>query len=562
MASRDAATSVGLGNDVWRWGTGRYGWAYYLRSYEGGTVYLRGDSTSSGTRPKTKAWGGGTGPWTRQDYGAGAWTTESYLHQHPRETSSKFNWRRDVSYYANFARPVIDVPLDYIYSREAIQSTPDSAVWEKKYQEDFDAFMRDATGRRETMHEFMYSQAAKLAAILGHVYVLVDKPAETRMSKAKYVEAPGDRPYVRTVYPWNVLDWELDPMNRLLWVVIREPLKGQRKPEENFIFNPGGARGDTAYTYLILSPNEWARYNEGGKKIAGGSHGLGRVPLSIIYTAKSMIYQQCGVSVLSDIAPVNQWIYNLCSMVQECHAKQSFAILALPRQRGATQSLVELGSENAYYYDTQRGEQAPTFIAPPTTHLQDMASWIDRLIREVWRMAVMRQIGGTLNDSTQEQSGMSKVVDFQDSDRMFKKRALHYESGETDILDIWSRWTMDPADYKAMQKDGTLPSVEYGKDYELRPLKRQLEEAIMLVSEELELPDRFKQVVQERVIDASGFVRGDDALRREVIGSVQEQIKENSEARGVATALKMMEGEEEPEPKPAPRLTVPVGEVA
>jgi hypothetical protein len=201
--------------------------------------------------------------------GSGGYADGSYLIQHVREGSDKFERRKSLAKYLNYPRKVIDAYLGTLFGHPA-QRSGEAAAWQ--------ALQGNADGLGGQIDDLM-RRAELLAMLLGTVYLVVDRPAGASATRADDLKR---LPYVVLRKPSDVVSLTLDSLGAVASVVFSET------GAETVYGKRLGAAADTQVRYRGWDSTRWwvSRDIAGTDLLQGpdgapltGEHGLGRPPV-------------------------------------------------------------------------------------------------------------------------------------------------------------------------------------------------------------------------------------------------------------------------------------------
>ncbi len=446
-------TTYAMYEEFCRW------WNFYLDSYEGGEDYLKAN----------------------------------YLFRHVKEDEGDFRDRIQRSYYFNFCRTVVDTYIAHIFRKaNSIYRQGDEAG-------DYERFLSDVDARGNSMNGFMQEQVAPAAQIFGHVFVVVDKPKFKGELKSKAEEREkGIRPYLVAVDPWDVTDFRLDSRGNLLWLRIREVKEESPDP----FYKTSSGEGNE-YVYRTWTREAWFLHDEEGNLIETDEHGLGRVPVVMVFNVESRKYPGFGVSALSDIAPVNRSIYNWCSLNDEFLYRQCFNILAMPEMPGVKRRKIGPGNALTYPIDAAR---PPHYIYPPVEPGEYLLKNIDAAIRQIYRVAVLG--AGWGQETPQRASGISKAYDLYQTNQNLVKKAKNLEQAEVEIGQIWGLWE---------GMTGFKPTVEYPTDFKISDVAEDLKNDFAVLK--MNISESFNRALKKRA--AARYIKLDPKELDEVVREIE-----------------------------------------
>lgn len=423
-------------------------WRFFIRSYFGGKEYKDGN----------------------------------YLLQHPFESATNYNRRREISYYYNYCAPIIDIFVSHLFRQKARRDygslTKDPL---------FAAFLKDADLEGSSFRQFM-REAARLASIYGRVDIIVDRPKLYTTTVAE-AESFDIRPYLTLVTPENLLDWSQ-----------KRDASGKPVLEEIKI-------SEGKDTFRVWNREGWKLWGvdpeaNDVKLINSGEHGLGTVPLVTLYNKRSGRHM-VGISDIQDIADINKNIYYLCSDAKEIIENTAFPMLALPYEKGVRDEERQIGPRNILQFDPSEPNSKPYWLEAPHSSLTEIREWVKQDINEIHRIAKMGGVKAT-EDFAQARSGVAIELEYQQLHAVLSEKADNLEEAETRILELWARW-------QGKSFDGV---IDYPDDFSVRDLDRDLERAIKAVGVEISSPT-FKSELEKKVV-ASTLPKLSDEVRAKI----------------------------------------------
>ena len=143
-------------------------------------------------------------------YGSGGFNDGSYLFRYDRETNENFNTRRNLAYYFNYTKPIVEGAVDPVFREYPTRVA-------EHEDERWDQFLIDVDGKGTPIDEFM-AGAALEAKLDGSVFIVIDNAAE---STANTIEESIERrefPYLYMLYGSDVTNYVLDRYGRLVLI--------------------------------------------------------------------------------------------------------------------------------------------------------------------------------------------------------------------------------------------------------------------------------------------------------------------------------------------------------
>lgn len=345
----------------------------------------------------------------------------SYLVKHPCEHVDSYNARRKVAYYLNYMAPVVDSHVSPLFRREATRSWNDSAadLWT--------AFMADADGAGASLAQVMRG-AAMPAKRDGASFLVVTAP---EVKPANRKEQLAIKPYTYLVEALDVVDLKRDRFGRVVSFSHLESRDGQDEP-----------------VVRTLTPSGWSVANDKGEPLESGEFDTAypTAPVVEICTGAKVRGAKLPRSGFVAIARTCHRLFNLCSELDEIFRSQSFSILLYPAK---DVSELTIGTGNALGFDGENTKHPPAFIAPPDGPASVLMEQFDRLVREIYRMALLTHQTGSTNPNQQQQlaSGVALRIDRESLDTALGDFASTMEKAEMQVAALWSWWTGEKLEY-------------------------------------------------------------------------------------------------------------------
>lgn len=352
-----------------------------------------------------------------------------FIHKHIREDTSRWEQRVARGYYYNYVKAVVDLFSAFLYH----------APIDRDPKEDTDLFSEvyknaDLAG---TLWNVFLQQACTFAQVEGHVGLLVDAPQSPPggFQSEEERKAANARPYLVMFHAHQIMDWEIDRFGNFEWVKLRVFRPMDRD------WQTSAAR--TSDFYQIWTSETWEEWevkkssegDESAEQIAGGTHGLGEVPLVIVRVDKHPTHSWFGQSSVKDIADINIAILNWSSLGDEEIFERCLNILAM--ERGEGDAPTELSHANVLEYEP--GTNTPAYLSPGETPLELIAKWIGEGRDEIRRLAKLN-ISTGLGDVRQASSGIAKAFSFLETNQSLASKALGLEQTETKLHRLISKW--------------------------------------------------------------------------------------------------------------------------
>ena len=246
-----------------------YRWKYYYDSYYGGQDYQKGQ----------------------------------YLRKYLAEEDDGYN---------EYGKRIMATPLDN-HCRSVVD-TYTSFIWRNSPQREFGSlsdnpalslFLKDADLEGRSFDAVM-REATTLANIYGHVLLILDKPASEAKTLAEEL-AEGIRPYLVTITPDNIVDWEMTRQRNGRYEVTMLKIK-EYEDDEKCLYRVWERDRVTVY--------EVDEDNAEHQIIEQYENQMGHIPASFLYGQRSH-ERGIGISQIADIADVQKAIYNELSELEQ-----------------------------------------------------------------------------------------------------------------------------------------------------------------------------------------------------------------------------------------------------
>lgn len=444
-------------------------------------------------------------------------TLTGNLFMHPKERVADYSKRLQMSYYYNFCAPIIDIYSNHLFKVPVIEEFED-------LQTTVDSVGEDIDKSGSSISEFR-KEIADIAQIFGHVFVLVDSPSIPESEVLTKQDQIDNRafPYLTIIYPQNLINWALDENGKPYWVLIRECFEGNKDPA-TFDKN----RKDLV-VYKLWTRFGWEMYDNEYNLMAGSAHPVGEVPIVCVFDKKSRkVKSFLGVSSLADIAFIARDIYNSCSELRQILRDQTFAFLAINGSSDEYSEL-EIGTGKGLLYP--EGRNKPEYVSPPSDNAQVYFDHIDRQVTKIFELAKLEGggTGGRVKAQPQvdQQSGVSKAWDFNQTNSALNEKAGNLEDGEYKIWRFVSLW----------QGQEFTGKIKYPNEFSVTSLKDDLDE---LEQEMRCMMGKTFNVEVRKTIIKKKFPNKDKNDIEEMVKEVEEEQDVNDEAKQLTNRYSSM----------------------
>ena len=360
----------------------------------------------------------------------------TYLIPHTSERNEKYTRRKNMAYYVNYVKPVIDAHVNPIFNTEPARQGMSST---------FQRFIEDVDGNNTSITRFM-KKVAIMAKLHGVQFVVVDmaKIDDDQIVTEADIENNRIYPYLYSVSPAQVNNWATDKFGKLISISY---------VVNNSIIDEQGNAKDVEETWT-WTETTCKKSVDGSEEIFANEIGI--IPVVPIYGVINATDDLIPQSDLYGIARTSLAMFNACSELRELHRNQAFSILTYPigdeddYENG--DEPIRIGTADLLMY---RGSSSvsPEFITPPSDSSDVLMDEIQLMIREIYRQANMQF-------ATQEQvsnvSGLAKAYDNQQLYQTISELADGLQRAERKIASIFSLYMDEPMDNY---------SVSYNKEY-------------------------------------------------------------------------------------------------
>ena len=302
--------------------------------------------------------------------GSGGFETGNYLIPHTAESAEKYARRKQMSYYINFIKPIIDSHVNPIFKSEPVRDG---------MSEIFELFTKNVDGNNTTLTRFM-KKAAIRAKLHGVEFIVIDSPKindDTVLTKKRVME---DRiyPYLYLVSPSQVTDWSTDKFGRL--ISISYSIDNKTVDEEG----------------KVKTVSEtWTWTDSICKKSIGDDeeifpNPIGKIPVVPLYGVINATDDLIPQSDLYGVARSSLALYNCLSELRCKNNAQAFSVLIYPigdedDYDNPEQDPIKIGVSDTLLY--RNGQQAPKFISPSSDPNDMLMQEANLIIKEIFRQA-------------------------------------------------------------------------------------------------------------------------------------------------------------------------------
>ena len=388
--------------------------------------------------------------------GDGGFLDGSRLEQHSREAVEKYEKRKKLAYYLNYLKPCVDAHVSPIFKSLAVRDYKGTGAkaWEM--------FLNDVDFTGTHIKDLM-KRAALISKLNGVAFIVMDREQEVQGETVLALEADrSNLPYSFVVSPKSVTEIVLDKFGRIVKFVYEEA-----DPDNEF-----------KNAIRTLTPNGWSLRNSKGE--FSGEWNLGVTPVIPLFSKEHDNFNPFPMSDFISIAKTNLAIYNYSSWLSDILINQTFSVLIYP---STNQDDLVIGTANALGYPADASHE-PSFIAPPADPANILASNIDRLQQECYRMANVVNVTGVRVQA----SGTAKAWDYQQTNQTLADFADMVEQAEKRIAALFCRWVGVELEY----------TCNYPSDYSIADVETELANAE--IAKNLAFGDEFNVEVFKKVL--------------------------------------------------------------
>ena len=404
---------------------------------------------------------------------SGGFEDGTYLIPHTAETEQKYIRRKNMSYYINYVKPVVDSHVNPIFKSKPIR---------QNLSPTYEQFIKDVDGNGTTLTRFM-KKAAIRAKLHGVEFIVVDMEQleEGQIVTEKDIIDNRLYPYLYLISPSQVNNWALDKFGRMIYfsyTII-----------SNFVDDNGNIKsvGET-YTWT----NDYCIRQIQGEEKRKIPNPLGIIPIVPLYGAINDSDTLIPQSDVYAIARTNYALYNACSEAREVSRHQAFSLLIYPIAEdddyNSGDEPLQYGTADMILYKAN-GSAHPQFITPPTDSSDILLNEINFMIKEIYRMANLQLVTGVNQYNV---SGLAKEWDNQQLFQTISELAQGLQEAEYKIAKVFSRYMGEIMDNI---------SVAYNNQYGIVDSTAVLTNATQALA--LNICGSYNKAMKEQVIRAT-----------------------------------------------------------
>ena len=401
--------------------------------------------------------------------GGGGFKTGDYLVKRPREKTDSFQVRKELCYYLNYVRSVVDSHVNPIFRKEAARD------WGGRRDESgqalFSRFYDDIDTVKTKLPKFI-KRAARIAKLHGAAFIVVDNVKDQPGTMADVLSKRAF-PYAYIVKPEQVSDYQVNKAGVLTSITYTVAGDGS------------GSAGAQKETWTWTESTWSCSGGSGGDR--KGDNAIRRVPVVPILGAEADPGELKPLSEFYSIARANKRIFNLCSEIDELITKQAFSLFTYPLGSNSDPNTVKdmlVGTENAVMYDGSVSNP-PGYSTPDGMPLEQLRAERADLIKEIYRMAQQSHVTGVESKT----SGVAKAWDFEGANQTLSGFAANCEAAERAIAGLFEAWTSTTVGY----------IVKYSDDFGIVDVAAALEGVGKAL--DLAIGGKFDTAVKKKAVD-------------------------------------------------------------
>src|SRR6476660_3953652 len=385
----------------------------------------------------------------------------------PTRPTAKLRERRRIARYENVASTIVDQKVAALFRQPPVRKVKGGGehAW-LDWCENVDG---DGLALTDYLHD-----DETIAMVFGHVPIVLDKP-QMETTPRTQADVLLNQPYLRTYTQIDMPDWITTDTGCLTQVKLIEYVGRTDLRTSGNSVQTQRVRylTDTDWTVIDESSTPSGRLRQKG--VSSGQHGMGKLPVVMLYANKRALIRVIGKSVLFDPQLFIDH-YNLTSELRELFRKQAFSILNVPLGTGDQAMDVEkakellgavVGTANVLFSGS-----AISYVSPDQGNVTSYQTEIARLLRTIFRLAGVPWEA----DSRDAESEGSMKLKREDMNQLLASYADKLERAEYQIMELWFRAMYGEANWER-ERDNAEPSIVYTRTFDVTPFADMLEQA-------------------------------------------------------------------------------------
>lgn len=417
--------------------------------------------------------------------GTGGFADGTYLIPHPREwqdftattpkkPTKKLLERRSLARYENWPRRIVKTFADALFRNLPTRQVAGEAGGETALE----AWWEDVDGYGLPIDDF-WAQTWRAAGVFGHVFVMLDREPTDAATAADVTT-----PILRVYTPLDAPDW-IDDHGHLTAIKF---LEAAPRLSLNDAYDASAVR--TRY----VTDTEWVLYDQAGRVLERGEHGLGVLPVVPLYADRRTLSTIIGASVLGDPQLFLDF-YNLISENRELLRKQTFGILNVPLGPDGDVEKAKSWLGDSTSTDNVLFSALPAQFLSPSA--ENTASYrVERvdLLRAIFRLAGLQWE----SDSKDAEAEGSLQLKREDMNTALAGFADNLEEADYAMTALWYRATLG-ADRGAAAYETDQVQIRYPDTFDVTPFEQLLGEAQAAMA--LGMGITFKKELRKRLVE-------------------------------------------------------------
>lgn len=403
------------------------------------------------------------------------------LTRYQLETDMEYLARLNSTPLENHVKGVIGVYNSFLF-----RTGPERLFGSMEGMPEVEAFCDDADLEGRSLDSFM-KDVSTWSSLFGHCWIIVTKPNLGAVTRAEEIDM-GIRPYVSLLTPMNVLDWqyyrEANGRYCLSHLKYVEEVNGNVQTIKEWY-------EDRVETWMVDFTDRKIHSHE------IETNGLGKIPAVCSYNTRSSV-RGLGVSDVSDIANLQQFIYNMTSEVEQTQRMDAHPSLVKTPE---TQAGTGAGSIISMPENLDPGLK-PYLLEYNGASVTSLYQSIEHATAAIDKLASVGSVRGT---TAKTMSGIAMETEFNILGAKLSEKADHLELAEKQLWCLF-------AEYMGMYFDG---EIDYPDDYSIHDEEAEYNK--LKIAKESATGPEAMAVIDQMVIN---LVTDDTDLEGKVVGPI------------------------------------------
>lgn len=418
----------------------------------------------------------------------GGFATGEYLIPHPSERAEKYLRRKNLSYYVNYVKPIVDAQVFPIFKSEPVREGTNAL---------YELFIDNVDGNDTTLTQFM-KKAAIRAKLHGVEFIVVDMERVDGMVTERDMVDNRLYPYLYLVSPAQITDWATDKFGKLIYISYSVT---------NTIITDDG---DKKSVKEIYTWTETVCKKSVDDEEEVFENKLGIIPIIPIYGCSNNSDDLIPQSDVYAIAKTNFAVFNALSELRERNRNQAFSILTYPVSEDDDYEsgidTMQYGTADCILYRATTNANRPDFITPPAGPSETIMNEINFMIQEIYRMASLKMLTSTNEYNV---TGVAKKYENQQLYQSIGELAQNLQDAEFKIARVFGKYVGNSLDNIV---------VMYNNEFGVEDASETLADATTALA--MNICPEFNLEVKKRVIHAV-LQDTDNNLVESVISSLE-----------------------------------------